>query len=49
VQDQFDASLEDHDLLREVEITTSLIMAASGWDGPLPTGEIDRILGVTPA
>ena len=47
--DQFDVTLEDVDLLGEVELTTNLIIAASEADGPLSTDEIDRILGVTPA
>lgn len=47
--DPFDVALEDADLLREVEMTTSLIIAASASDGPLPIDEIDRILGVGPA
>jgi hypothetical protein len=46
--DQFDVTLEDVDLLGEVELTTNLIIAASEADGPLSTDEIDRILGVTP-
>lgn len=48
MQDQFDISLEDSDLLTEVELTTNLIIAASESDGPLGVEEIDRILGVTP-
>lgn len=44
--DPFDVALEDSDLLVEVEMTTSLIIAASGSDGPLPAAEIDRILGI---
>lgn len=48
MQDQFDISLEDGDLLSEVELTTNLIIAASESDGPLGVAEIDRILGVTP-
>ncbi len=44
--DQFDVSLEDADLLREVELTTNLIVAASEADGPLSLEEIDAILGV---
>ena len=47
--DQFDVTLEDVDLLGEVELTTNLIIAASEADGPLSTDEIDRILGVEPA
>ena len=48
VADPFDVSLEDSDLLREVELTTNLIVAATASDGPLPVEEIDRILGVLP-
>lgn len=44
--DQFDVSLEDGDLLVEVEMTTNLIIAASTSDGRLPLEEIDRILGI---
>lgn len=47
--DQFDVTLEDSDLLREVELTTNLIIAASEADEPLTTEEIDRILGVVPS
>lgn len=46
--DQFDVSLEDADLLGEVELTTNLIIAASEAEGPLSEPEIDRILGVVP-
>lgn len=48
MQDQFDVSLEDGDLLREVELTTNLIIAATESEGPLSTDEIDSILGVSP-
>lgn len=48
MHDQFDVTLEDSDLLREVELTTNLIIAASEADEHLSTEEIDRILGVTP-
>jgi hypothetical protein len=48
MRDQFDISLEDSDLLTEVELTTNLIIAASEADGPLSLVEIDEILGVTP-
>lgn len=48
MQDPFDVTLEDGDLLGEVELTTSLIVAASESDGPLDSDEIDRLLGVTP-
>ncbi|MBB3042276.1 hypothetical protein KM427_22920 [Nocardioides sp. LMS-CY] len=48
MHDQFDISLEDSDLLGEVELTTNLIIAASETDSRLSTEEIDRILGVVP-
>jgi len=48
VYDQFDVSLEDGELLREVELTTNLIIAASEAEGRLSTEEIDEILGVVP-
>lgn len=48
MQDQFDISLEDDELLGEVELTANLIVAAGESDGPLSEEEIDRILGVTP-
>ncbi len=47
MSDQFDVSLEDPDLLGEVEMTTNLIIAASEAAGPLDQDEIDAILGVT--
>ena len=46
--DQFDVTLEDGDLLGEVELTTTLIIAASESDEHLSQDEIDRILGVAP-
>ena len=46
--DQFDVSLEDSDLLGEVELTTNLIIAASETDEHLSDAEIDEILGVAP-
>lgn len=48
MRDQFDVTLEDDDLLGEVELTTTLIIAASESDEHLTTDEIDRLLGVTP-
>lgn len=48
VHDQFDVSLEDSDLLGEVELTTNLIVAASESDDHLSQTEIDEILGVDP-
>lgn len=49
MQDQFDVTLEDSDLLGEVELTTNLIIAASEAPGDLSVAEIDAILGVGPA
>jgi hypothetical protein len=48
VHDQFDVTLEDSDLLGEVELTTNLIIAATESDEALSTAEIDRILGIAP-
>jgi hypothetical protein len=48
VHDQFDVTLEDGDLLGEVELTTTLIIAASESDDHLSQAEIDNLLGVTP-
>ena len=48
VHDQFDVTLEDQDLLREVELTTNLIIAASETEEHLSLDEIDQILGVVP-
>ena len=47
MHDQFDVTLEDQDLLREVELTTNLIIAASETDEHLSLQEIDAILGVS--
>jgi len=49
VQDQFDVTLEDSDLLGEVELTTNLIIAASESEDRLSPAQIDAILGVDPA
>ncbi len=46
MHDQFDVTLEDADLLGEVELTTNLIIAASESDDHLSAAEIDQILGV---
>jgi hypothetical protein len=46
VSDPFDVTLEDQDLLGEVELTTNLIIAASEVDRPLTQEEIDRVLEV---
>ena len=42
--DQFDVTLEDGDLLREVELTTNLIIAASEADERLSLEEIDALV-----
>lgn len=47
MQDQFDVTLEDRDLMTEVELTTNLIIAASESDEHLTMDEIDEILGVS--
>ncbi|NYG54654.1 hypothetical protein [Nocardioides perillae] len=47
MHDQFDVSLEDRDLLVEVELTTNLIIAASEAEEHLTPQQIDEILGVT--
>lgn len=44
--DPFDVELEDSDLLDEVDLTTTLIAAANQSEGPLPSDEIDRLLGL---
>lgn len=49
MHDQFDVTLEDADLLGEVELTTNLIIAASEADEHLSNDEIDEILGILPA
>ena len=49
VHDEFDVTLEDADLLGEVELTTNLIIAASEADEHLSIGEIDEILGLDAA
>jgi hypothetical protein len=48
VHDQFDVTLEDADLLGEVELTTNLIIAASEADDHLSAAQIDQILGIAP-
>ena len=48
MHDQFDVTLEDSDLLGEVELTTNLIIAATESDDALSPDQIDEILGVEP-
>jgi hypothetical protein len=44
--DRLDVSLEDGELLREVELTVRLILAANDSDSRLSPHEVDRILGI---
>ena len=46
MHDQFDVTLEDADLLGEVELTTNLIIAASESEEHLSAGQIDALLGL---
>lgn len=48
MNDQFDVSLTDDQLLAEVELVTELIMAANASDGPLSQARIDSLLGLEP-
>ncbi len=45
MDDQFDVSLEDDDLLDEVELTANLMVAANQSDRHLSEEEIDTVLG----
>ncbi len=49
MHDQFDVTLEDGDLLGEVELTTTLIIAATEADEHLSQDTIDQLLGVSPS
>ena len=46
--DPFDVRLEDVELLDEVELTASLIVAANQAGARMSVAEIDEILGVIP-
>jgi hypothetical protein len=46
--DQLDVPLEDSELRDEVEMVSTLMLAASENDERLDQQEIDRILGVQP-
>jgi len=48
VNDQLDVTVQDTEVLAEIEMMTNLIIATSEADGPLPQGRIDEILGVQP-
>jgi hypothetical protein len=47
-RDPLDVPLEDEELLDEVELTTTLIIAATQASGPLSRDEVDRLLRVAP-
>ncbi|MEZ0491386.1 hypothetical protein AB2L28_03965 [Kineococcus sp. TBRC 1896] len=40
------APLADTVLAEEIELYTDVVVAASESEGPLPEGELDRVLGV---
>ena len=46
MDDQLDVPLEDAALLEEVELISTLMIAASENDGQLDSSQIDRLLGV---
>lgn len=47
MDDQLDVPLEDSTLLEEVELISTLIIAASENDGHLDQDQIDRLLGLS--
>ncbi len=47
MDDQLDVPLEDTVLMEEVELISTLMIAASENDGQLEPAEIDRLLGVS--
>lgn len=49
MMDRFDVPLEDHVLLEEVELVSSLMVAAGQTDGDLDQAQIDRLLGLSDA
>jgi hypothetical protein len=48
VNDQLDVTVQDAEVLAEIEMMTNLIIATSESEGPLSQGRIDEILGVPP-
>jgi len=48
VDDQFDVTLIDNELLTELQLTTDLMIAANTSTSPLSTQKIDCILSVDP-
>ena len=49
MDDQFDVSLEDDELLGEVELTANLMVAANQADRHLTEEEVDAVLGLVDA
>jgi hypothetical protein len=49
VGDHLDVPLEDADLMEEVELISTLMIAASEADDRLDLRRIDQLLGVRPA
>jgi hypothetical protein len=49
VNDQLDVTVQDTEVLDEIEMMTNLIIATSESEGPLSQGRIDEILGVAPS
>lgn len=47
--DRLDVSLDDTELLAEIELASRLIIACSQSDGPLSAADIDALLGLPPA
>ena len=47
--DQFDINLQDDDLLAEVELVATLMVATTDSEEHLTEAQIDDILGVIPA
>jgi len=47
--DQFDVNLQDEDLLEEVELIATVMVATTDSDHHLSQAQIDDILGVVPA
>ena len=48
MNDQFDVTLIDNELLTELQLTTDLMIAANTSPSPLSTQAIDCILSVVP-
>ena len=48
MNDQFDVTLIDNELLTELQLTTDLMIAANTSISPLSTQTIDGILSVVP-